>query len=569
VTTLDLPGSAPRKPLDREQAEALIERLTEAASRAKTEDDMRHITSQIAQVTRRYRIVHGIGLPPGPAEQAQELDRNYVIRPHIDFLSSRLLNAVEDVERGKNRFIAVSMPPRAGKSTLISLYTPIWLLRRHPEWKIIMASYDSGLTVGWARSARRMIERRPRLGIALERDGGAGGRWGTVEGGSVLATSTRGAITGRGARVFIIDDPIKDSVEAHSANSRQMLWDWWLSVAQTRLEPPYLVLVVMTRWHEDDFIGRLRSEEWEGAPKDWETISLPAIAGHDDAIGRSPGEPLLSAYNFDETVEQALARWEDTKRTVGTYTFSAMYQQSPAPAKGAIFDAGWWRYWTRDPNNVTDDGKVVLLDPSLLSGSMWLDSWDCAFKGTSDTDYVVGQRWVRHHANRYLITQKRERFTFTQTLAAMEEWAGPDPVLSPYGQMVHTRLIEDTANGPAILDTLRSKISGLKAINPRTSKEARARAITPEVESGNVFLPYPGDPGNDWVMDLTSELRNFPFDAHDDQVDAMTQALTELRGVGLGQITVPGRQPGSSIPRTIPQGRASAAMTDRRRTGGR
>jgi phage terminase large subunit-like protein len=142
-------------------------------------------------------------------------------------------------------------------------------------------------------------------------------------------------------------------------------------------------------------------------------------------------------------------------------------------------------------------------------------------------------------------------------------------VLSPYGQMVHTRLIEDTANGPAILDTLRSKISGLKAINPRTSKEARARAITPEVESGNVFLPYPGDPGNDWVMDLTSELRNFPFDAHDDQVDAMTQALTELRGVGLGQITVPGRQPGSSIPRTIPQGRASAAMTDRRRTGGR
>jgi predicted phage terminase large subunit-like protein len=451
------------------------------------------------------------------------------------------------------------MPPRAGKSTLLSLYSPLWLLRRHPEWKLVTASHDGSLTGGWARQTRRLIESKPDLGIAIAKDGGAGTIWSTVEGGGLFATSTRGALTGRGARVLIIDDPVKDFVEAHSLLMRQNLWDWWLSVALTRLEPPYLVIVVMTRWHEDDFIGRLLSNDTEGDPKQWERISLPAIADkQDDPLDRLEGEPLFSPL-IDETTAQALDRWAEVKRTVGTYTFSAMYQQRPAPAKGAIFDSGWWRFWTTNQSRETDDGRVTYLDPSAIIGGQWCDSWDMAFKGVSDSDWVVGQRWVRLRGNRYLVAQVRGRWSFTQTISAMKRWAATNsPFTSPCGDKVHERLVEDKANGPAIIDTLRDEIAGLKPITPVTSKEARARAVTPECESGNVFLPHPGDPGNEWVTDLLSELRNFPHDSSDDQVDALTQALTRLRTDGKGQITIPGR---SNL--LGPAGGWSAALANR------
>jgi predicted phage terminase large subunit-like protein len=318
------------------------------------------------------------------------------------------------------------------------------------------------------------------------------------------------------------------------------------------------VIVVMTRWHEDDLVGRLLSTDFEGDPRAWERISLPAIADTvDDSLGRAQGEPLFSPL-LTETAEEAVARWEDVKRTVGTYTFAAMYQQRPAPAKGAIFDTSWWRFWTTNPNRETPDGKVVYLDPSSLTGGRWLDSWDMSFKGVASADWVVGQRWVRQRANRYLIAQVRNRMSFTQTLTAMETWARQaDPAHSPCGYFVHERLVEDAANGPAIMDTLRDKISGIKAVRAVVSKEARARAITPEVESGNVYLPHPGDPGNEWVPDLLSELRNFPHDTADDQVDALTQALQALRPEGRGQITVPGR---------IARSRANPLVIDGRRT---
>src|SRR5699024_10717459 len=198
------------------------------------------------------------------------------------------------------------MPPRAGKSLLLSQFTPLWLLRRHPEWKIVQASHDGNLVSQWSRSVRRMIQDRPGLGMAIANDSRAWSQWTTVEGGGIYATSIRGALTGRGARVMIIDDPVKDYVDAHSATMRQNLWDWWLTVAQTRLEPASLEIVVMTRWHEDDFEGRIFSDEFEGNPRNWERIVLPAIAERDDIIGREEGEPLLSPLIPDETNEEAI-----------------------------------------------------------------------------------------------------------------------------------------------------------------------------------------------------------------------------------------------------------------------
>lgn len=547
--------SYPPPPTDPESLNQLLEGLRAAAANAVTDRQVRDLTARIASITRTYRIKHRIGLPADPLSQAREIDPAYRPRPHLTFLADRVSAAVRDVEAGVNRMMAVSMPPRSGKSMELSLFTPLWTLRGHPDWKIVTVSYDPALTAAWARQDRRLIEANPELGIALAPDSGSGTDWRTEEGGGIFATSIRGSFTGRGVKVLIIDDPIKDFVDAHSAVMRQALWDWWLSVAQTRLEPPYLVLVVMTRWHEDDLIGRLLSREHEGDPADWEVISLAALAKANDPLGRAEGEPLLSPLS-DETPEEAITRWEGVRRTVGSYVFAAMYQQEPSPAKGAIFDTGWWRYWTSDPGKETSDGRVRYLDPASLTGARWVDSWDCAFKDPDSaaggkqrkqrkqggSSYVVGQRWVRSGANRYLIAQVRDRWNFVRTVEAMQTWARPlDPVASPYGHLVHQRIVEDKANGPAILAVLQDRISGLKPANPTVSKEARARAITPEVESGNVYLPHPDDPGNEWVADLLSELRNFPYDAHDDQVDALTQALSELRDEGRGGLTVPGR----------------------------
>lgn len=571
ITDESLSGVGARALNTTKDLEDAYAQLRELAKKVTTQEEAQAITRRVAQLSRSFRLRTGVGLPETPIAQALELDPDFQIRPHLEYLSQRLARAVRNVERGQNQRLAISMPPRAGKSELVSKRTPLWLLRRHPEWKIVQASYDASLPGGWATSVRQTIEENPRLGIALAKDGGAGKRWSTVEGGGIFTTSVRGGLTGRGARVLIIDDPVKDFVDAHSLTMRENVWNWWLSVAQTRLEPPYLVLVVMTRWHEDDFVGRLLSPDNEGNPADWERIVFPAIAEGEDQLGRQPGDPLFSPILRNETRASALDRWDDTKRAVGTYTFSAMYQQRPAPAKGAIFDVGWWRYWTDDPDKATEDGRVVYVEPGLFTGGQWVDSWDTSFKstGVGDSDFVVGQRWVRQGANRYLIAQQRGRWSFTQTIKQMQQWARTDdPYASPYGHFVHERLIEDRANGSAIIDTLREKIAGLKPINPTVSKEARARAITPEIESGNVYLPLPDDGANQWVKDLLSELRNFPHDAADDQVDSLTQALSHLRVSGSGGITVPGALPnrsgrGYQVPRDL----ARAALSDLRSRG--
>lgn len=480
-------------------------------------------------------------LPEDPLAQAMEVDDLYRNREHLAYLSDRLRQAVEDVEAGQNRYMLISMPPRMGKSQMTSTYFPLWLLRRHADWKIGLISHSDSLSVGWGREVRRLIEEHSdEYGIRIARDAGAASHWQTESKGSVTARSVGQSTTGLGFKVLLIDDAVKDFTAAHSAKQRDNLWNWWTVNTVTRLEPPSLVVMIGTRWHEDDLLGRVQSPDQPGDPDEWEVISFPALAEKNDVLGREPGEPLISPL-VEESVDEALVRWEEQKRTVGAYAWAALYQQRPAPSKGAIFDTGWWRYWTTDPSRVTDDGKVVLFDPSRAG--RWIDSWDTAFKGSNaDGDFVVGQRWCRQAGNRFLVSQQRGRWTFTQTLERMRVWGKTqDPLSSPYGHLVHERFVEEAANGAAIIDTLKEEISGIKPVKAVVGKEARARAITPEVESGNVFLPLPGDPGNEWVTDLLSELRNFPHDAHDDQVDALTQGLAELRESGRASISVPGR----------------------------
>lgn len=499
-----------------------------------------------------------IGLPPSPLAQALELDEGYVERPHLVHLSERLTAAVTDVRAGRNRRIVVSMPPRMGKSQLASVYLPVWLLRLNPRWKIGLISHDPTLATGWGRAVRGLIEQNPDLGLSIAPDAGAASEWQTTERGGITSRSAPGqSITGRGFNIMLVDDVVKDFAAAHSEAARKAIWAWWTANAETRLEPPSLVVVIGTRWHEDDFIGRLLSTEYDGDPADWEVISFPALAEQDDVLGRAPGDPLLSPLIRQETPAGALERWATTRRSVGGYSWAALFQQRPAPAEGSIFNIDWWRFWTHDPERATPDGKVRYLDPDNALGARWLDSWDMAFKGADDSDYVVGQRWLRQGANRFLIDQRRGRWSFTQTIQMMKDFA-----TALYGRHVHERLVEEKANGAAIIDTLHDVISGLKPVNPSVGKEARARAITPEIESGNVYLPHPAEAP--WVLDLLAEVRSFPSGANDDMVDTLTQALSGLReGQGGTHITIPGER--ATDPR-VDRDIASAARTSIRRT---
>jgi predicted phage terminase large subunit-like protein len=505
--------------------------------------------------------------PRDPLEQAQSLDPLYRRRAHLEYLAERLRLAMVDVEAGQSRYMVVSMPPRSGKSQLCSVYLPAWVLSEHPDWSIGLISHDPSLAVNWGRDVRALVEENAEaLGLELASDAGAAAEWKTTEKGGVLSRSVGQSITGRGFKVLIVDDAVKDFADAHSSAKREALWNWWKANASTRQNGPWLVVFIGTRWHEDDILGRLLSDEFEGDPQRWEQIKFPALAEEHDVLGRSPGEPLISPL-MEETPEEATQRWEDVKRSVGTYTWNALYQQRPSSPKGAIFDVDWWRFWTTNPAHVSrseggePDGKVVLLPD--MSTARWLDSWDMAFKATTASDYVVGQRWAQHGALKYLMHQERKRLTFTATLSRMRLWADPAAGVTPYAEKVYERLVEDKANGTAVIDTLKEEISGLIAINPTESKEARARAVTPDAEAGNVLLPYPGDPGNEWVTDLLSELRDFPNGAHDDQVDSLTQALSRMRTPQRSSISQPGKVTTLAGRR---RGQTALAQTGRYRT---
>lgn len=479
-----------------------------------------------------------------PLESAQQLDAAYAGRPHIQYLSDRLTEAVRAVERGENRYMTISMPPRMGKSTLTSINLPIWLLRQHPGWKIGLISHSPQLATAWGRQVRRFVEEDgERWGIKIAGDAGAVSEWQTTLGGGIVSRSAPGqSITGLGFKVMLMDDVVKDFADAHSEAKREAIWDWWQANAVTRLEPPFLCIAIATRWHEDDFIGRLLNPAMNPDADKWENVIFPALAEENDPLGREPGDPLYSPL-VSETREEALERWDSLKRSVGSYMWEALYQQHPTPADGSIFNLGWLRFWTTDPSKVKEgDPSVILLPRERLERGQWLDSWDLTFKGSSTSDYAVGQRWCRQGADRFLIAQQRGQWSFTQTLEKMLRWCNAgdlDDKASPGGSFVHQRLVEDAANGTAAIDVLRKKVAGIKPIKPRSSKEVRARAVTPEIESGNVYLPHPSDPGNGWVNELISEMRAFPSGKHDDMVDALSMGLLGLRDAGEASIFVP------------------------------
>jgi len=427
--------------------------------------------------------------------------RNFIDTKHGKFMCDTLNKAIEKKKRmmaGEielaNQYIAISMPPRHGKSMQITETLPSYYLGQFPRDRIIECSYNSTFAQKFGRkNKQKVIEVGAHLfNVKLSADSASATDWNLDNNvGGMISRGILAGVTGEGADLMIIDDPVKNREEANSQVYRDKLWDEWVDTLSTRLHPAAIVIIILTRWHEDDLIGRLLSAEY-GEPLPWEVINLSLEAETNDVMERKLGEPLWPeryGYKFIE------------ERKRYPQSFNSLYQGRPTAMEGNMLKRAWWKYYDVLPDKFDE----------------MLQSWDLTFKDSDGSDFVVGQVWGRIKTDKYLIDQVRGRMNFTTTLAAIT-------ALSKKWPLAHVKLIEDKANGSAVIDVLRHKLGGIIAITPKESKIARASAISSDIEGGYVYLPQFAS----FTPEFIEECASFPSGAHDDMVDTMTMALNRI-----------------------------------------
>ncbi len=445
---------------------------------------------------------------PTPGTIAKLVDPRTVQTPALDVLDAALVDAAE----GRHPRLIFTMPPQEGKSMRISRAFPIWLLKRNPDLRIAIVSYADQLSRRWGRMVKNDVVGHPELGLSLRHDTKAANEW-QLEGkdGGMITVGIEGSLTGRPVDVLIIDDPFKDQKQADSETYRENVKEWWRTTGSMRLSEDAIVIVLMTRWHEDDLAGWLMATEGD----DWRHINIPALADHDpnkgetDILGREPGEWMKSARG------RTVRGWLRRKKNAGARGFEAVLQGRPSPQEGSILKRGWWQYSPMQRAIQQGNGSWLILGhPTQV-----IQSWDMAFKDGAKNDWVVGQVWARRGSRVWMVDQVRDHMDAPATATAMV-------ALSKKWPQATLKLVEDKANGPAIIQMLRGVLPGIVPVSPGDSKEGRANAIAPFVQAGDVELPAPGHAP--WVGDFVTECASFPNGAHDDQVDACTQALAQL-----------------------------------------
>ena len=444
---------------------------------------------------------------------------------------------LEAITRGELHRLVINVPPGHSKSTLVSVCWPVWEWLQAPEHRWIFGSYELGLSIRDNVSRRALITSDRyaylRPDWALELGSKQKTRFRNTQGGYMRAVSVGSGVTGDHADRIVVDDPIKPGdIYGPGLKDHTKWFDETVSSRFRDLRRAVWV-VVMQRLHEKDLAGVLIETG------DCEHLFLPASfvqkKRSTTSIGwadpRTKEGELLFPLRFPTDV---LAR---QRKRLGPTQYSAQYQQDPTPPDdGNMFERGWWKRWRVLPGG---DGQ-------------WLGSWDFAFEGEDDNDYVVGEVWYRRGADAYLVDQVRAKMTFTASKYAMVDFASKWPNCNAW-------VVETKANGPAIISELRRKLPGIIAKNPTKSKHARAAAVAPWVEAGNVYLPDAdavrphglsptsgwSKPG--WVLDFIEEHASFPRGNHDDQVDCASQALQRF-GLSLGDEPIEEDTPPVNIP---------------------
>ena len=420
---------------------------------------------------------------------------NYRHAPHNELIAKTL----DRVVSGELRRVMIFAPPRHGKSYLTSEAFPAYYLGRFPDRYIIHSTYADELALDFGSKVKNQVkdalhsELFPRCSIKGQSQSQA--KITTAAGGAYFAVGVGGAITGRGAHLLLIDDPIKGRAEADSDVIRQKLKDWYKSVAYTRLMKGGAVIIIQTRWHYDDLAGYLLEEQKRNPQLEpWTVIDLKAIAEEDDVLGRKPGEALWESDFPIETLNQI-------KMTLGTREFSSLYQQRPTSDDSAILKLEWFNRYHSLPDNAY----------------IRIHSWDTAIKDEEVNDPTCMHSWYLNDKGYWLADRLSYRLQFPDLLRLVVNMYDRDKP--------NVVLIEDKGSGQQLLQVLRTTTRiPVVGIQANASKICRAQAVSGTIESACVYIPESAP----WLYEFESQIAQFPAAAHDDDVDAMTQALAYL-----------------------------------------
>ena len=444
-----------------------------------------------------------------PATMAAHLSGGeWIAARHLQYISARISNGIR---KGRARII-VTMPPRHGKSELLSVNTPPWILELDPKNRVILASYGAELATEFGAKARDLVlEHQDEFKFVLRNDARQKNRWVTDYRGGMVSTGVGGVITGRGANVLLIDDYIKNTAAALSETQRENDWQWFLSTALTRLEPGGSVIILATRWHHDDIIGRI-FRHW---PNRYEVINLPAFAEADDLLGREIGEPLWPERYTREDLEELEA-------TLGSYWFSALFQQRPLPSMSGVVIGDMLQVC--GPEDIPHYNHLK-----------YCRSWDLA-ASVAKGDYTAGILMAKHvkHDRYYILDVKRFRKSPAGTEQEIKETTAGD------GAGVRIRMEQEPgASGKSLIAHYkREVIPGypFKGVPPSGPIEARASPFLAAVEDGQVKMVRA-----QWNQDFRDECNFFPDGEHDDQISSVSYAYNELEG-GKFNLATWGRQ---------------------------
>lgn len=407
---------------------------------------------------------------------------------------------------GQFKRLIINMPPRNAKSNLVTVSFPAWVWANNPEKRFIFTSYADGLSTKHSVDRRTIIESDWYKGgwgdkFQMRTDQNVKTEFVNDKRGHMIATSMHGTVTGKGCDILIVDDP-HDAQKAHSEATRESDVNSYNQKFSTRLDDKEtgVIIVVMQRLHDQDLSGVLLEQggwehlKLEGIADERKVISFP-ISGK--AVIREEGEYLHEA-------REGKVAMDEHKKTLGGDGFAAQIQQEPTPKGGKLIDTRMFKKYYSLPDKFQRQ----------------IQSWDMAFKDTSKSDFVCGLVWGQIGPDFYLMPQcVHGRLDFVKTIAAFKN-------LTLKYSKAHRKIVEDKANGPAVISMLRSKIAGIVPYTPKDSKEGRVHAVLPFIEAGNVHIPDRSIAP--WIDEFLRECAKFPGGRHDDFVDAMSQALIYL-----------------------------------------
>lgn len=438
--------------------------------------------------------------------------------------------------------LLLSVPPRHGKSFTVTETLPSWFMGNNPTRECIICSYDSDFAEGFNRRNRdKFNEYGADIFNALPNRSVQGvNTWETEKGGKCHAAGLKAGITGYGADLFILDDPIKNKNEAQSETILQKIISEMGPSVQSRIYSGGKLIIIQTRWVENDPIGFCLSNWKEYV---WEYINLPCECEDElnDPLGRKKGDSLIGEHLGDYNVPAKMNnnnQWLQSKKRLtiladGEYTWNALYQGHPSAENGNVFHEDWWQLYSRK-NIKFEDFEYTLL------------SVDATFKKTETSDMVSIQLWGLAQNHAYLYKLVNKRMGFVETLDKIKEFTNRYPELD-------NLIIEDKANGSAIIDSLHycDGIPAIIGVNPLGGKYSRAQAVAPFVRSLSVHIPddftaaeeldieWDGNEPYDGTKKFITQHTKFPFMAHDDMVDAETQALARLIKLITGEEPIP------------------------------